>query len=305
MAQNELSGRITDTSRGTRLMGVSIYIPDLNLGAASDSLGTYSIKNIPQGNYLIEVSMVGYATQVGQLTIKGSIKKDYALSLSTTQLKEVLVTGVVSATDRQKTPISVSVLNYRDLLENSSTNVIDAISKVPGVSAITDGPSISKPVIRGLGYNRVLTINDGVEQVDQPWFDEFGIEADPDAVNRFEILKGPASLAYGSDAISGVVNLIPERILPEGQIKGDILLNYQSNNGLINTMAHLAGNENGLYWSARIDNTMAHAYQNPNDGYALNSQFSNFNADATIGLHRKWGYTQLHGELFRYGYRDR
>ena len=57
---------------------------------------------------------------------------------------------------------------------------------------MTDGQSISKPIIRGLGYNRVLTINDGVEQVDQAWFDEFGIEADPDAVDRYEILKGPA-----------------------------------------------------------------------------------------------------------------
>jgi len=55
---------------------------------------------------------------------------------------------------------------------------------------MTDGQSISKPVIRGLGYNRVLTVNDGVEQVDQAWFDEFGIEADPDAVHRYEILKG-------------------------------------------------------------------------------------------------------------------
>ena len=183
-------------------------------------------------------------------------------------------------------------------MQNSSTNVIDAITKVPGVSAITDGQSISKPVIRGLGYNRVLTINDGVEQVDQAWFDEFGIEADPDAVNRYEILKGPASLAYGSDAIAGVVNLIAEQPLPEGQTKGDILFNYQTNNGLINTMAHIAGTKNGISWSARVDNIMAHAYQDKYDGYVLNSQFSNFNADATIGLHKKWGYTQLHSSYF-------
>jgi len=150
-----------------------------------------------------------------------------------------------------------------------------------------------------LGYNRVLTINDGVEQVDQPWFDEFGIEADPDAVNRYEILKGPGSLAYGSDAISGVLNLIPEEPLPAGEIKGDVLFNYQTNNGLINNMAHLAGTSmSGISWSARVDNTMAHAYQDPYDGYVLNSQFSNFNADGTIGIHKKWGYSQLHFSYF-------
>src|SRR6202012_4958924 len=112
--------------------------------------------------------------------------------------------------DKQKTPVAVTGVSHDYLLQNSSTNVIDAIAKTPGVSAMKDGQSISKPFIRGLGYNRVLTINDGVEQVDQAWFDEFGIEADPDAVYKYEILKGPASLAYGSDAIAGVINLIPE-----------------------------------------------------------------------------------------------
>ena len=297
-AQNEVSGKITDAKTGEALSRVSVYIPDLKAGTASNRDGSYIIKNIPAGTYVIEVSIIGYARQLEKITVKGAKKKDYLLISSSTELKDVVVTGVSSATDNQKNPMSVSVMPHKELLQNSSTNVIDAIAKVPGVSAMTDGQSISKPVIRGLGYNRVLTINDGVQQVDQVWFDEFGIEADPDAVNRYEILKGPASLAYGSDAIAGVINLIPEQPLPEGQTKGDILFNYQTNNGLINNMAHIAGTKNGIAWSARIDNIMAHAYQNKYDGYVLNSQFSNFNADGTIGLHRKWGYTQLHGGYF-------
>src|SRR3984957_424891 len=195
--------------------------------------------------------------------------------------------------------MSVAVMSFKEMLQNSSTNVIDAIAKVPGVSAITDGQSISKPVIRGLSYNRVLTVNDGVEQVDQAWFDEFGIEADPDAVDRYEILKGPASLAYGSDAISGVVNLIPEAPLPNGVTQGEALFNCQTSNGLINNMARLAGTSmQGISWSARIDNTMAHAYQDPYDHYALNFQFSDLNTDGTVGVHKKWGYSQLHASYF-------
>ena len=76
---------------------------------------------------------------------------------------------------------------------------------------------------------------------DQAWFDEFGIEVDPDAVDRAEILKGPASLAYGSDAIAGVVNLIPEAPLAEGQVKGEIASNYQTNNGLVKNMFKIGG----------------------------------------------------------------
>ncbi len=297
-AQNGLSGSVKDAKTQKPLAGATVYLPDLKTGAVSDAHGTYYIKNIPAGNYLVEVSLIGYAVNTDIIEVKGALKKDYALTISAYQLPQVIVTGVSAATDRQKTPLSVSILQNKDLLESSSTNVIDAVAKLPGVSAITGGQSISKPVIRGLGYNRVLTVNDGVQQVDQAWFDEFGIEADPDAVNKYEVLKGPASLAYGSDAIGGVVNLIPEQPLPEGQMKGEVMLNFQSNNGLFNTMAHLAGTKNGLYWSGRIDNIMAHGYRNPNDGYVLNSQFSDFNGDGTVGLHKKWGYTQLHASYF-------
>ena len=297
-AQTDLKGFIKDALTGTPLRGAVVYIPDLKMGALSDSNGYYHLKNIPAGSYLTEASLISYGRILKVLRIKGSLQQDFTLRPSPAELNDITITGVPAATDRDQNPISVTSVNAAYLQENSATNVIDAIAKVPGVSAMTDGQSISKPVIRGLGYNRVLTINDGVEQVDQAWFDEFGIEADPDAVSRYEILKGPASLAYGSDAIAGVVNLIPDQPLPEGQTKGNLLFNYQTNNGLINNMAYLAGTRNGISWSARVDNIMAHSYQDPYDGYALNSQFSNFNADFTLGLHRSWGYTQLHASYF-------
>ncbi|MDP9048528.1 MAG: TonB-dependent receptor plug domain-containing protein, partial [Bacteroidota bacterium] len=296
--QNRLSGSIYEVLNHKPLSGARVSIHDLNLSAISDSLGNYVISGIPRGVYAVEVSAAGYTAQIPTIVFKGPVKKDYLLAPAFNQLKEVVVTGVINATEKKHTPYAIATVGQADLLQDASTNVIDAIAKLPGVSAITGGQSISKPIIRGLGYNRVLTVNDGVQQVDQAWFDEFGIEADPDGVSRYEILKGPASLAFGSDAIAGVINLIPEQPLPEGQVKGTVLFNYQTNNGLLNNMLHLAGTKNGVSWSARIDNTMAHAYRNPNDGYVLNSQFSNFNVDGTISLHRRWGYTQLHASYF-------
>ncbi len=297
-AQNSVGGTISDAAGGSPLSGVSVYIPDLKSGAVTGRDGSYVIRDVPPGTYVISISIIGYRPQVEEITIKGSVSRNYRLSRASTTLKDVVVTGVAMATDKQNTPNIINTVGYNRILENSSSNVIDAIAKEPGVSAMTDGQSISKPVIRGLGYNRVLTINDGVAQLDQVWFDEFGVEADPDAVHKYEILKGPASLAYGSDAIAGVINLIPAEPLPEGQTKGDLLANYQTNNGLINVMGHIAGAKNGIYWSARVDNIMAHAYRDPYDGYALNSQFSNFNTDGTFGIHRKWGYSQLHASYF-------
>lgn len=89
------------------------------------------------------------------------------------------------------------------------------MAKQPGISQITTGSGISKPVIRGLGYNRVVIVNDGIRQEGQQWGDEHGIEMDEFSINKIEILKGPASLSYGSDAIAGVINMITAPTLPE------------------------------------------------------------------------------------------
>ena len=297
-AQNSLSGRIYMPSGKMPLANAAIYIEDLKTGAVSDSNGSYTINRIPEGKYIVEVRLLGYESIVFPVVIKGAVSKDVTMVRSSYEAREVVVTGNAIATDIRNTPQPVTEVDNRYLLENASTNIIDALKRIPGVDGITDGQSISKPVIRGLGYNRVVVLNDGVRQEGQQWGDEFGIEADQNSVDRVEILKGPASLVYGSDAISGVINMLPEKTADEGEIKGDILYNYQTNNGLMNAAGHVAGNVSGISFSGRVDNTMAHAYQNQRDGYVFNSQFSNFNTDGTVGLHRSWGFTQLHYSYF-------
>ena len=297
-SQNVLTGNISNSSDSKPLSYANVYIADLKIGAATDGDGNYSLSNIPTGTYLVEARLIGYGVRIEKIKIEGTVKLDFSLSESSSVLQEVVVTGNSISSVFQSTPAPIAEVSNLYLQQNASTNIIDALSRVPGVSGITDGQSISKPVIRGLGYNRVVTVNDGIRQEGQQWGDEFGIEVDPNSVDRVEILKGPASLVYGSDAISGVINLIPEKTLPEGQTKGDINLGYQGNNGLYNSMVHAAGNNKGLAWSARISNITAHAYQNKYDGFVANSQFRNFAYDGTVGLHRKWGFSQLHYSYF-------
>ncbi|MFS2122275.1 TonB-dependent receptor plug domain-containing protein, partial [Kosakonia cowanii] len=87
----------------------------------------------------------------------------------------------------------------------------------------------SKPFIHGLGYNRVITLQDGIRQEGQQWGDEHGIEVDQNSIDRVEVIKGPASLTYGSDAIGGVVNLITPAPVPEGKILGSVQGLYGTN----------------------------------------------------------------------------
>ncbi|MHB1922704.1 MAG: TonB-dependent receptor [Chitinophagaceae bacterium] len=291
--QNSLSGTIRARKDNQPIIGAEIYIEDLKTGTTSDQHGNYKIINIPDGIYLVSIHSIGFVNLKKLISIRGETTINFILKRGNYQVPEVVVTGNTIASSLQQTAQPILQISNRFLVQNSSTNIIEAISKLPGVSAITDGQSIAKPVIRGLGYNRVITLSDGISQQGQQWGDEFGIEVDPFSVYQVEILKGPGSLRYGSDAIAGVINLISPKSPPPGVIKGNILNEFQSNNGLIGTMAHLKGNIHGISFSTRIDNTLAHAYRNKFDGYVLNSQFSNFNWDAAIGIHRKWGYSQL------------
>ena len=115
------------------------------------------------------------------------------LTETNVKLNEVVVTGLTGQQKLVTSASPISVVSPKQLESQPSTNIIDAISRQPGVSQITTGSGISKPVIRGMGYNRVVVVNDGIRQEGQQWGDEHGVEIDAASVHSVEILKGPAS----------------------------------------------------------------------------------------------------------------
>ncbi|HEV8082999.1 MAG TPA: TonB-dependent receptor, partial [Chitinophagaceae bacterium] len=292
-AQISLSGKITENKNHSSLNGATIYIPDIKAGAVSKADGSYEIRNIPNGTYLVEVSFVGFASQTKEVKVKGLAITDFALDESTLESPEVVITGVTSATEQQTNPAPVSIVSQNIIDETTSNNIIDALRNAPGVSQITMGPAISKPVIRGLGYNRVVVVNDGIRQEGQQFGDEFGIEVDPYTVNKVEILRGPASLSYGSDAMAGVINMISAPPLPDAQVKGNIQGIYQTNNGMYGGSANIAGNNNGITYDVRYTYTDAHAFKNKYDGYVFNSGYGENNFKGSIGINRHWGYSRI------------
>jgi iron complex outermembrane receptor protein len=297
LAQTRLYGLITDAG-GMPVRDVMIAIPDLKADVLSDANGNYLIINIPVGKYLVQVSGVGYATIVGNINIKGSVQKNFTLQMSNRALKEIVITGVSAAAERNKNPVPVGTLSKQVFLENPAGNIIDAITVIPGVSAITEGPAISKPVVRGLGYNRLVVINDGVRQEGNQWGDEFGIEVDENTVARVEVLKGPGSLRYGSDAMAGVINFLGPLPVPDGQVSGSLLNNYQANNGLWNESLNVAGNYKGFIWDFTYTYKRAHNYQNKYDGYVWNSAYGENDVKGTVGIQKRWGHSTLTLSLF-------
>ncbi len=296
--KTSLSGKITDKQTGEPLPGVTLYIPDLKTGAVTKVDGTYKIENLPQKKVLLQISFVGYKTIIETIDLSVTTTKDFALEVSVREINEVVVTGTSKATEIRKSPIPIVAIDRKHIDQNISTNVIDAIAKLPGVNTVTTGPNVSKPFIRGLGYNRILTLYDGVRQEGQQWGDEHGIEVDEYSVDRIEVVKGPASLIYGSDALAGVVNLIPASPVPNGVIKGNILSNYQTNNGLIGSSLALNGNSNGFIWGGRASDKEASNYQNKIDGRVYGTSFKERDVNAYLGLNKQWGYSHLKFSLF-------
>lgn len=296
--ESNLSGKITDLNTGETLPGVSVYFPDLKTGTISKSDGTYSISRLPSAKVLVQVSSTGYHLVAVSIDLNLISRMDFALEPAITEISEVVVTGQAGGTEKNRTPAPVTTIPKAYLIENSSSNIIDALASEPGISQVTTGVGISKPVIRGLGYNRVVVVNDGIRQEGQQWGDEHGIEIDEFSISKFEILKGPASLAYGSDAMAGVINLLSAPILPDGTIGGQVLSNFQTNNGLTGNSLNLSGNISGFIWDFRASDKRAHAYKNKYDGPVYNSGFRENALSGIVGINRAWGFSHLHMGMY-------
>ena len=297
-AQNKLTGKITDEKTGEAIAGATIYIPELKTGAIADGNGLYSVDNLPRATVIVQISFLGYKSVVEKIDLSKSSTVNFVLEQAITEMNEVVVTGTLRATEITRNPVPMVTLSKKDLQQNLSTNIIDAITKLPGVSAVTTGPNVSKPFIHGLGYNRVLTLFDGVRQEGQQWGDEHGVEVDENAVDRIEIIKGPASLTYGSDALAGVVNLLPAPPVPSGTVKGLAETYYETNNGLIGASAVLNGNKNGFVWGGVISHKQATNYQNRSDGRVYGTSFNETDFSGYAGLNKKWGYSDLNFSVF-------
>ena len=214
------------------------------------------------------------------------------------ELKQVVVTGPTGAVKMQDMSMPAGIVDRNSLRMTPATNIVDAVAKLPGVAQVSTGSGISKPVIRGLGYNRVVVVADGVRQEGQQWGDEHGVEIDGNAVSSVEVLKGPASLLYGSDALAGVLKLNTDPVVPLGKMRLNVNTEYHSNSGLVNYSFNYGGNKQGWAWNIRYGDKFAHAYKTPGDGYVPNTQFRERALSGMLGVNKTWGHTRLIGSYF-------
>jgi len=294
-----LSGTITDKADGKPIFGASVSIPDLRNGTSTNAKGGYVLNHVPKGIYVVQISYLGYATVTQRIDFSKTSILNIQLQVSAVESGEVVVTGVSRATEIKRSPIPLVAVGKEYLDRRAASgNIIDQIANLPGINAVTTGPNVSKPFIHGLGYNRVVTLQDGIRQEGQQWGDEHGIEVDQNSIDRVEIIKGPASLSYGSDAIGGVVNLISPAPVSEGKILGSLQGLYGTNQSLLNGSFRLYGNQNGLVWGTVISGKEAKDYQNQRDGRVYATGYQERDARVMVGMNKSWGYSYFHASLF-------
>ncbi|WP_460617339.1 TonB-dependent receptor [Hymenobacter ruber] len=280
----------------------SVAVVGTTLGAVADAAGHYELTGVPAGAVRLRASAVGFAPieQRAEVTAGPPQTVDFLLQAAAADLGEVVVTGVSRATEIRRSPVPIATLSRREINLNANTNVIDAaVRGIPGLSAVTTGPNVSKPFIRGLGYNRVLTLYNGLRQEGQQWGDEHGVEVDGYDIERVEVVKGPASLLYGSDAVAGVVNLLPALPSgPEGRLRGEVLNEYQSNNGLLGNSLGLNYQKNGFQTSFRASHRLARDYRNRVDGRVYNTGFRELTLTGMAGVSKTWGSSHWYLTLY-------
>ena len=166
-------------------------------------------------------------------------------------LHDVTVYGNAKRDYQMKASVNEIELDRRYLRGNFAGSLMQSLRGVPGVKAMSIGSGQSKPAIRGLGFNRMIVSEDGIKHESQQWGDDHGLEIDQFAIDRIEIIKGPAALLYGSDAIGGVINLYSNYV-PVKPLEGNVSLFSRTNNASLGISAKLQGRNKKFFYKANM-----------------------------------------------------
>ncbi len=284
--QATISGTVTD-DKNQPLPGVSVYAPELHKGTTTDGSGQYSISNLPSGNIKFIFSLTAFATKSESLKLStGENVHNLLLFESEHQIDEVTVSTSFRRLQSQNV-MKVDYESVRSLQQKGAATMIEGLATIPGVSQISTGTSIGKPVIRGLSGNRVLVYSQGVRLENQQFGDEHGLGLNDSGVESVEVIKGPASLLYGSDALGGVLYFNPERFADANTIKASATQRYFSNTRGSFTGFGMKGSTQDWNFLARGSFASHSDYKVPDGGRVDNTRYSETDLKTGIGYGNK------------------
>ena len=296
--QNSLNGTISDHN-GKPIESVTVSIPELHKETISDPTGKYTFTNLPSGTFSLTFSFISYANKTIRISLN---QKETVLNVTleetSTHMDEVIVSTVFNKLQSQNV-MKVEHQSVKQLQQKGAATLAEGLATIPGVSQISTGTSIGKPVIRGLSGNRVLVYSQGVRLENQQFGDEHGLGMSDAGTESVEVIKGPASLLYGSDALGGVLYFNPEKFVKPNSFSGNFNQKLFSNTqGSNSTFGIKSSSENWKFLTRASYSTHAD-YKTPSDGKVINTRF--IEKDYKIGI----GYADTYyNSEFRYNYNN-
>ncbi len=280
-SQNTLEGTVIDNDTKEPIAFANVYFPTLEKGVSTNDDGSFTIENIPTGTYKIVVSFIGYETQSLNITIPTKEPLSILMKPSALEMEEVIVSTPFHKLQSENV-MKVERQTVNELQQKGAVNLSEGITQIPGVESVTTGLSIGKPVIRGLSYNRVLVYTQGVRLENQQFGDEHGLGINDSGIESVEVIKGPASLLYGSDALGGVLYLNPEKFANANTSAGDFGGKYYSNTLGYSTNAGYKSSDD--HWQFLFRGNLAeHSDYKTKDYRVTNSRFREQDFKAGIG----------------------
>ena len=286
----ELSGKIVDAKTGQGIPGAKVFVSSVQVGVRTDANGEFDITHSLPDHFQVVISAEFYETEVVE-TERGAVL-NIQLSSNHLDMEDVIVSSPGGAT-RQETVFKVDRLELKDLNSVQSTNLTEAISNINGVQAASTGVGISKPVVRGMQGLRVLTLINGVRIDNQQYSGDHGMAVTQLGVSSVEVIKGASSLLYGSDAFGGVVYLVDEPYVEQGECKVGVQTRFESITMGTSNNVNVGLAKNGLKMNLAGMYSNNADYQLPNGKYLDNSRFREYGGKLALAYSKKNWVTHL------------
>jgi iron complex outermembrane receptor protein len=295
----QISGRVTDTL-GAPVPEARVTVIEANRSTVTDPEGHYVVTQLPAGTFGVSIAAIGFAPTVRRVTVRGPVTLDVTLRRSLVELPDVQVTASPLASASLNSPQPTSVLGSENLAAAQAPSLGETLEVLPGVRSWSTGPGIGKPVIRGVSGNRVLVLAGGQRTETQQWGDEHSPNVETADAERVEVIRGPASVLYGSDAVGGVVNVVP-RELPDATgrsaiVRGRVVGAYRSANRSPDGALMVEGAQGRVGFRGSLAGRTSDDLRTP-AGPLFNSENEAITGTGALGVRGSWGsltgsYTQ-------------
>ena len=291
--QIKLSGKITDKKTDKRIEAVNVYFPELQKGTSTNEEGYYEISNLAKGSFQIQFSYVGYKTQVVPVDIKSeNVILNIKMEPSEVEIGEVVVLGNL-INEVEKSPYKIEKMSVDDIKKDGLITLNNSLTLLPGISELSSGLAISKPVIRGLFGYRTAAIVSGLRFDNQEWQDEHGFGVNEVGIGNIEVVEGPAALIYGSNVVGGTVKYVDPVFAPVGKTEGEVNLEMFSNTLGINGILGAKGSGQNWKWQLYAGGQSFADYEDGTEHDVPNTRFAGIDAKGILGYNAEWGYSNL------------